>query len=151
MEEKTLKQLNLHYWGTLATLAAFFALAISNIAGSQETLHTWGLTVEMYAVVITLVIIPIALKTFADRLKKIRKNAPRKPETIRQYKTAYFIRLYALAFVAGANIILYALSRNMNFFWLAALLFVIFLFCKSSEKEIFSVTDNEDASEKQKG
>ncbi|MDR1517300.1 MAG: hypothetical protein LBS52_04255 [Dysgonamonadaceae bacterium] len=149
MEYKVLRQLNIHYFASIAVLAVLFVLAILKIVRFSETPQAVSLTVEMYAVVITLVAIPILLKTFAERLKKIKQAGANPSEATRQYKMAYFVRLYALAFVTVGNIVLYALSRNQNFLWLTVALFVIFLFCKSSEKEIFSLTETGDNPQKQ--
>lgn len=148
MERQTVKKLNLHYYGSIATLAICLALTVSKAFGVRSTPQPVNLTVEMYAILATILIIPIALKTFADKLKKIRRGGLNPSPAIVQYKTAYLTRLYALAAVTAGNIMLYALSGNTNFFWLAIVLFVIFFFCKSSEGEVHSILGKGDAPEK---
>ncbi|MDR1743508.1 MAG: hypothetical protein LBR48_06775 [Dysgonamonadaceae bacterium] len=148
MEEKTLRQLNIYYFASVTALATLFVLSILNIVRFSKTPQPVNLTVEMYAVVITIVMIPVALKMFAERLKKIRQKGLNPSEAIKQYKTAYFVRFYAFMLLAIGNILLYMWSWNMNFFWLTVVLLVVFLFCKSSEKEIFSMTEKDDISQK---
>lgn len=132
--KSTIGKLNAHYWISIAVLATGFLLALLN----PDSRFAWfqpDLTVEMYAIAITLAAIPLALKLFAYRLRRIPKGtAPE--EAARLYGKASLWRLYMVNVATLGNILLFAASGNRNFMWLTLVLFLVFLFCKPSYAEL---------------
>lgn len=135
---KTIKELNAHYYGSIIVLAVLFLLTVFRLI-SFKTAVPITTTAEMYAIGLTLLAIPGALKLFAEKVKKTAKGTD-KNKAIQSYKSAYFLRLYIINIVTLGNIVLYAISRNQNFMWLTVVLFVVFAFCKASQSELESVT-----------
>ncbi len=135
---KTIKELNTHFYGSIIVLAVLFLLVVFKLLGFKTVIPVTT-TAEMYAIVITLVAIPLALRMFADKVKRTAKETD-KSKAVQSYKNAYFLRLYMVNIVTLGNIVLYALSRSQNFVWLTVVLFVVFAFCKASQSELESVT-----------
>ena len=140
---KTIKQLNIHYYVSIIVLAILFLLVLFKLIGFAEISPSVGVVVERYVIGITLIAIPVALKLFADNVKKIPKGGD-KNVAIRLYKKAFYIRLYIIHSVTLLNIVLFAVSRNNNFMWLAVVLFVVFVFCKPSLSELENITEAEE-------
>lgn len=138
---KIIKELNAHYYGSIIVLAVLFLLTLFRLISFKTTIPATT-TAEMYAIAITLITIPLALKLFAEKVKKTTKETDRS-KAIQLYKNAYFLRLYMINIVTLGNIVLYAISRNQNFMWLTVVLFVVFAFCKTSQSELESVTREE--------
>lgn len=137
--ETTIWLLNKHYYGSILLLVlAFLAvllLAFPPIAMEQAV----GIIIERYAIMITIIAIPFSLKFFAHRLKKLER--PLETEiAIIKYKRASYLRLYTLSAVSLMLILLFAISRNMNYFWFTVVLFIVFLFCKPSFAELENLT-----------
>lgn len=134
---KTIKELSAHYYTSIIVLAILFLLVVFKLISFKiVTLVTT--TAEMYAIALTLIAIPVALKLFADKVKKISKGTD-KNKAIRLYKNAYFLRLYIIDAVVLGNIVLFALSGNNNFMWLSVISFIVYMFCKSSHQELDSI------------
>lgn len=139
--KKTIGLLKRHYYGNIILLAIVFLVILFRIV----TLFTdgqsvSGVTVERYAIMITIIAIPVSLKFFAHRLKKI----PRPSETVaatEKYKNASFLRLYTISTVTLMHILLFGITRNMNFFWFTVVLFIVFLYCKPSYEELGNLTE----------
>jgi hypothetical protein len=101
------------------------------------------MALQQYSILITLAAIPLALKTFANIIKRRKDKEQLTQEAIIVYKKAFFLRLYFLDFVILANIILYAVSYNQNYFWLTVILFLTLLFCKPSYRELEELISQE--------
>ena len=145
--EKTIQLLKVHYYGSILLLAVIFVLTLFSPVPFFTEGQAISVTAERYAIMITIIAIPAALKFFAYRLKKISRPAPTAKATD-EYKKASFLRLYIISAVTLINIFLFAISRNMNFFWFTVVLFIVFLFCKPSypELEILTQTPEEKGS-----
>ncbi|MDO5663663.1 MAG: hypothetical protein Q4G63_00220 [Bacteroidia bacterium] len=139
--KSTIKKLSVHFWSSIIVLAILFLLVILKLI-SFETTFPVTVTAEMYAIGITLIAIPGALKLFADKIKKIPKGTD-KVKVIQSFRSAYFLRLYIIDIVVMGNIFLFALSRNNNFMWLTIVLFVVFVFCKPSLNELENIVEEE--------
>lgn len=140
VEEKTVRNLNIHYRIHVVVVAALLLLAALRVINFSEYAHHVTVVAERYALMFTLLAIPAALKLFSVQLGKIPKNT--EPQVaIRAYKKAYFIRLYIIGTAALANIVLYAASHNTNFMWLAVVLLVVYFFCAPSHHEAASLTE----------
>lgn len=134
---KTIKELNTHYYTSIIVLAILFLLVVFKLI-SFKIATPVTTTAEMYTIALTLIAIPVALKLFADKIKKI-PNGTDKNKAIRLYKNAYFLRLYIINAVVLSNIMLFAISGNKNFMWLSVISFIVYMFCKPSQQELDSI------------
>lgn len=132
--KQTIKDLNIHFWTSIIVLAILFLLVIFKLI-SFGPIFAKTVTVEMYAIVLTLIAIPLALKLFADKIKKIPKGTD-KDKVVQTYKNAYLLRLYIINAVVLGNIVLFALSGNNNFMWLTVVSFIVYMFCKPSHQDL---------------
>lgn len=129
-----------HYYLNIILLIIIFLLFIFRVIPLFMDEQAISVTAERYAIMITIIAIPVSLKFFAQRLKKI----PRPLENVtasQKYKNASFLRLYTISAVTLIHILLFGISRNMNFFWFTVVLFIVFLFCKPSYQELESLTE----------
>lgn len=136
-----------HYWSNIILLAAMFLLIIFRVVALFQTVSAVSVTLERYAIVVSIIAIPTALKLFAHILKKIPVETDSEI-AIAKYKNASFTRLYIISTITLMNIVLYAYSYNMNFFWFTIVLFLIYVFCKPSYPELESVINRTTAEEK---
>lgn len=137
--DHTIRLLKRHYYGNIIFLAGLFLGVLLRIHPFPEAAVPVSITVERYALMITLIAIPVALKLFANRLKKI----PGLSETeaaLHSYKKISYRRLYTISGVTLMNILLFTFSRNPNFMWFTLVLFMIFLYCSPSYTEVMSLT-----------
>lgn len=137
---KAVKLLKQHYYGNIIVLALLFLLILFGVIPLQIDGLLVNVTAERYAIMLTVLAIPFSLKYFAYRLKKLPRPMTVTP-AIDKYKSASFIRLYILCAVVLMNILLYGISRNMNFFWLTVVSLAVFLFCQPSYNELESLTE----------
>jgi hypothetical protein len=139
--DKAIGLLKWHYYGNIVMLAVVFLPVLSRVIPffTDEQVSV-SVTMERYAIMISIIAIPVSLKFFAHRLKKL----PRPLETataVKKYVNASFLRLYAISGVTLMHIVLFGISRNMNFFWFTVVLFIVFLFCKPSYAEMKILTE----------
>lgn len=134
---KTIRELNRHYYISIVLLAVFFLIVLLKAIGFGTPVSV-TMTAEMYAIGITLLLIPVALKLFAEKVKKIPKGTG-KDKTMKHYKDAWLLRMYIVNAVTAGNIFLYALSQSKNFIWLAVISFIVYMFCKPSYQELETV------------
>ncbi len=124
-----IKKLNLHFYGSVIVLALLFGLVLTKQISFAADASV-GIIAERYSIGLTLIAIPVALKLFADKVKK--NNA----DILTSYTSASLLRLYIINVMTLANIVLYAMSHNMNFVWLTVVLFLVYLFCRPSLAEL---------------
>ena len=136
IEEKTIRSLRVHYYGSYVLLGSLFLFVFFRSKRFSETPQPLNMALQQYGIFITLAAIPLALKTFANMIKRKRDKERTTQETITVYKKAFFLRLYLLDCVILGNIILYAISYNQNYAWLTVILFLTLLFCKPSYQEL---------------
>ena len=141
--DETIQLLKKHYWGNILLLLLLFLLVTPGVLPFFDGSKTVGLTVEMYDIVITIIVIPFSLKFFGDKVKKAARPME-VGDAIRLYKKASFWRLYTLSVFTLGQILLFGLSGNKNFFWLTVVLFTVFLFCKPSYVELAAMTEQVD-------
>lgn len=140
MREPTAKDrliviLKRHYYGNIMVLAALFLCILFQIIPASRDHSGIGVTLERYAILISIITIPLALRHFAERLRKAKKPME-EVQALSRYKNSSLLRLYLITLVTLMNIGLFYLSRNMNFLWITLVLFIIFLFCKPSIAEL---------------
>lgn len=138
--EKTIRLLKGHYYGNIILLATIFLLTIFSLIPFFTNGEVISVTTERYAIMISIIAIPASLKFFAHQLKKIPRPTETKTAT-EKYKNASFLRLYTISAVTLMHIILFTISRNMNFFWFTVVLFIVFLFCKPSYEELENLSE----------
>ncbi len=135
--KKIIKRLSAHYYTSIAILAILFILILLKVVRLSGNPEFVTQTMELYAIGITLIAIPASLKGFAYLIRKEKRQDS--DAIIRNYKKAFFIRLYVLFIITLMNEIFFSISRNMNFFWLALILFFAFLFCSPSLSELMEL------------
>jgi|AGTN01.3.fsa_nt_gi hypothetical protein len=140
-EDRVIRLLKNYYWGTVIFLALLFLLTLFRLLPFFQDRQPVTVTLERYAIMISIIAIPATLKLFAERLRKIPRPAEREP-AIKKYKTLSYIRLHTLSAVTLMHIVLFGFSGNMNFLWFTVILFIIFLFCKPSYVELAALTEN---------
>ena len=141
--ENNIKLLKGHYYINIIFLAVIFLLFVFSLIPLFTDGEAVSVTLERYAIMVTIIVIPGTLKFLAHQLKK----ATRPLETTiaaEKYKSAYFLRLYSISAVTLMHIILFAISRNMNSFWFTVVLFIVFFFCKPSYIELENLTEEPD-------
>lgn len=111
-------------------VAFFISLAFKwiNIASYVAEIP---IALERYALLITLLGIPGALKLFSVIMEK-SKNSDDSNFITSQYKKAFIARFGILFLVASLNIILYGFSFNQNFMLLTLITFTAYIFCYPS-------------------
>ena len=134
---RTIKGLNRHYYISMVVLAVFFLIVLLKAIGFGTPVSV-TVTAEMYAIAVTLIAIPVALRLFAEKVRKIPKGTG-KDRAMKRYKDAWLLRLYIVNAVTAGNIFLYALSQSKNFIWLAVISFIVYMFCKPSYQELETV------------
>lgn len=140
--DKAIGLLRGHYFGNIIVLVVIFLLIVSGLIPFFTDGLLINTTVERYAIMITIIVIPASLKYFAHRLKKLPRPMGT-GEATAKYKSAFFLRLYPISTVTLMHIVLFGFSRNMNFFWFTIVLFIIFFFCKPSYEELENLTKDE--------
>lgn len=142
-EEKTTTTIALlkkHYWGNILILAVLLLLVIFNAFPFFRDTKQVSVILERYDIVILIIAIPLSLKYFSDKIKKT-SHPIEMDIAIEIYKKASYLRLYTFSFLTFAQVVLFGYSRNMNFFWLAIVLFTVFLFCKPSYVELAEMSE----------
>ena len=91
-----------------------------------------SLTLERYALLITLLSIPGALKLFSIIMKR-NKYPESEEETTMLYIKAFATRFTILFIVSSMNIFLFALSFNQNFLLLTLATFTAYIFTFPSD------------------
>lgn len=115
-----------------------------NIAPSPHTIPD---TIQRYALLITLIGIPGALKLYQVMMKN-NKHRDDEMHTISLYKKAFIARFGILFLVASLNIGLYALSPdNKNFMPLVLITFIAYFFSYPSKNYLLRNNSTEDNEE----
>ncbi len=144
--ETTIRHLFHHYIASISLLGLLLLLILLHLFPFWQNSRPVGITLERYLILFTLIVIPSTLKWFATRLKK----SPRPmtwTEASRRYRQLYFVRLYILTVATLTHLILFGLSRNLNFFWLSLVLIILFLYCRPSIPEIESLLEKAEKKE----
>lgn len=137
---KTISLLNRHYYINIIVLVVVFLFILFRVIPIFTEGQPVSITAERYAIIITIIAIPLSLKFFADRLKKIPRPLE-EGKASEKYKSASFVRLYTMSFITMMHILLFSISRNMNFLWFTVVLLIVFLFCKPSYPELESLSE----------
>lgn len=140
IEEKTIRLLRMHYFIHIAALALFFLLVLFRVLPIFPDGQSVSVVLERYAIMVSIIAVPLALKLFAEKIKKIPVGIDL-ATAVKKYKSAFFMRLYIVSAVTLGNVLLFAFSRNTNFLWMTVVLFVVFVFCKPSFPELIELTN----------
>ncbi|MFA6701377.1 MAG: hypothetical protein WCR12_02280 [Dysgonamonadaceae bacterium] len=144
-EDIAIRCLRKHFYLNLFVLTALFLLTLFDII-ELKTPIAINTMVEMYLILFIIISIPIVLKGFADKIKKLPKNIDRE-SAIYAYKKSSFVRLYFLSIMTLVSCMIYAFSQNKNFMYITVILLVALLFCKPSYPELIAITESENVSE----
>ena len=117
--EKTIsggiRSIKRHYWGNILFLILLFLAILFHVIPLFGEGKPVSVTLERYAIMIPIIIIPLSLKYFANQVK--RAPRPMGPaEAVGFYKKNSYLRLYILSVVTLSLEVLFGYSRNMNFF-----------------------------------
>ena len=137
--ESRVTVLSRHYYGSIISLMLVFLLVLFRVIPLFGESELISITLERYSLMISLIAIPLSLRLFAWMLKKVSRPVATEM-AMRVYTKASHLRLYTISAVTLLNILLFGMSRNTNFLWMTAVLFVIFLYCKPSFVELSSLT-----------
>lgn len=140
--KKNIQLLTYHYFGVITALFALFVLIVFRVIELGVPQDMVSAAMERYAIAFTIIAIPLALKLFAYMTKKKAFGSEKKALGV--YTKAFYIRLYILCAVTALNELLFAVSRNMNFFWLTVIVFIAFAFCKPSFLEFSELVSTPD-------
>src|SRR5690554_4137018 len=111
-----IRSIKRHYWGNILFLILFFLAVLFQVIPLFGEGQPVSVTLERYAIMIPIIIIPLSLKYFANQIK--RAPRPMGPvEGTGFYKKYSYIRLYTLSVTTLSLEVLFGFSRNMNFLW----------------------------------
>lgn len=68
--ESAIKLLKIHYYGNIILLAIFFLLLLFGLIPLFVDSRAVNITLERYVIMITIIVIPVALKFFCLQIKK---------------------------------------------------------------------------------
>lgn len=137
---KAIAWLKRHYYGHLIFLTLLFLVVLFRFLPLLPDTPWVSVTLERYAIMLSIIAIPLSLKHFANRLKRL----PHPLDTdvaVRKYEYATYLRLYSISAVTFMHILLFGFSRNTNFLWFTVVLLIVFLYCKPSYPELAGLTE----------
>ena len=137
-----IKQLYKQFYGSILLLSLLMLAVVFRLIPILNESTPIHITLERYNIAAILILVPVTLKWFANHIKKNRPQAVCH-DAGKRYRYAYLTRLYLLNILTLLQIILFGLSRNTNFFWLAVVLFLVYFFCKPSLSELENLLQNE--------
>lgn len=143
--DKAIKTLQLHYYLNIIIVCLFFILILLKIVSLTNNPQSLSLALNQYSIIFSLLIIPAALKYYSHQIKKALPTNIE--EALRVYKSAFYMRLYPISLVISGNILLYALSNNTNYIWIALAIILFMFFCKPSEVELGNLIEKSKADE----
>ena len=118
----------------------FISITFKWIDLSREAIVV-PVAIERYALLLTLVSIPAALKLFFYIMKR-NKELQDENATNTVYVRAFIVRFGILFLIASINIILFAFSFNQNFMLCTLITFTAYLFTYPSTKHLIDNRDN---------
>lgn len=89
---------------------------------------------ERYAIIVTMICIPLALKLFHSKTKKLEKLS--KDTILKKYSEQYILRLVILNIAAAFNIVGFYLYESQNFILMAIISIFSIVFCYPSKDAI---------------
>ena len=133
----------LFYIALVIQIALFVSFAFKWIDISHASTGI-SIVLERYALLITLLGIPGALKLFSVIMSK-SKNSHDNNFITALYKKAFITRFGILFLVASLNIVLYALSFNKNFMLLTLITFTAYIFSYPSDSYLNISEEDEES------
>lgn len=151
--DQLIGRLKKHYFGHIIVLAILLIIILFHIIILFPDPHPVSVTAERYILLLTFIAVPAVLKWYAVQIKKLPLLADKtdKADEVgkvgevsevnqgrirKRYQLLWMIRLFILSALTLLHILLYAYSRNKNFFWLSLVLLIFFMFCKPSAQEV---------------
>ena len=141
-EQKKLKKQLIIIFGANMLLAVSLILVLlfhKGISGRSltETDFIW----ERFAIIMTTIMIPVALKAFHSRYQNILGLDM--PLFLKKVKEYYIYRLLILDIVIITNLICFYLIGALNFLYMAVIVAVIFVFCYPTEATVDPIVEEE--------
>lgn len=137
-DENTIKRLKIHYFVHVSVAILLFVLVYFRVFAFAELSSSISLYVQQYAIILTLIALPAALKIYSNKIKKIQKTD--RNIAIQSFRRIYFTRLYLVGFAVFINVLLYGMTRIQNFAWLAVISMAVYAFCLPSRDDLFQLT-----------
>lgn len=137
-DENTIKRLKIHYFVHVSVAILLFVLVYFRVFAFAELSSNISLYVQQYAIILTLIALPAALKIYSNKIKKIQKTD--RNIAIQSFRRIYFTRLYLVGFAVFINVLLYGMTRIQNFAWLAVISMAVYAFCLPSRDDLFQLT-----------
>lgn len=137
-DENTIKRLKIHYFVHVSVAILLFVLVYFRVFAFAELSSSISLYVQQYAIILTLIALPAALKIYSNKIKKIQKTD--RNIAIQSFRRIYFTRLYLVGFAVFINVLLYGMTRIQNFAWLAVISMAVYAFCLPSCDDLFQLT-----------
>lgn len=138
LDENTIKRLKIHYFVHVSVAILLFVLVYFRVFAFAELSSNISLYVQQYAIILTLIALPAALKIYSNKIKKIQKTD--RNIAIQSFRRIYFTRLYLVGFAVFINVLLYGMTRIQNFAWLAVISMAVYAFCLPSRDDLFQLT-----------
>lgn len=128
------KKLRIIFWVDIIILVSIIGY-LMYIKGPVwgEDIET-NIILERYAIIVTMVCIPLALKLFHSKTKKLEKLP--KDKILNKYSEQYILRLVILNIAVAFNIVGFYLYESQNFILMAIISIFSILFCYPSKDVI---------------
>lgn len=146
---QTVKRLNSTHLYIIAALIILLLAVMFGLLKLPAIGEEASIIAERYAIGLTLIAIPGALKLFSNKIKKLTESETDAGIKIKQFSSAFNLRIAILGVMGLANTLFYAITANSNFMWLAVILFLAFVFCRTSEAELSAVISTKDKTEEE--
>lgn len=143
--DKAINTLQLHYYINIIIVCLCFILIFFKIVSLTNNPQTLSMALNQYSIIFSLLIIPAVLKYYSHQIKKATPTNIE--QAFRVYKSAFYMRLYPISLVITGNILLYALSNNTNYIWIALAIILFMFFCKPSVVELDNLIEKSKANE----
>lgn len=127
MHQKLLPNLKLTFWLNIAILiiATIILMYINGPAWGEGVEP--NVTFERYAIIVSLICIPLALKLFHSQVKKSRGLEENK--YLEKYRNYYFLRLSIIDIAAIFNLVGFYLFESQNLVLMAVICIFALFFC----------------------
>lgn len=131
-EQKQLKnQLTFIFWSNILLSISFILFTFLEKGINERSLTEQDLRWERFAIIFTIIIIPLSLKSFHKQLKKIVDEEL--PVFLKKVKEYYLYRILLIDIVIIGNLIGYYKVGAMNFLYMAIISTIVFVFCYPTE------------------
>ena len=138
-QKKTISKLKLFFVSAVAISVILFMLTVAYTQKYEVSIS--NIILERYAIIVTLIGIPVALKLFHNNIKKI--NNKDLPIYLKKYTQQYILRLSILLSICFFNIAALFFTGSKNFYFMVIVsIFAMFLCIPQKSNIEDSETEN---------